>query len=61
MNKSHRRAIQKHRAQKAKFELRRQESGDQSGARLRSGGAPSPAAPRPKSPPRRQAGAEGGE
>ncbi len=48
MNKSHKRAIQKHRAKAAKFELRRKASGDQNSARPKTvAPVAAPARPRP--------------
>jgi hypothetical protein len=61
MNKTRKRAIQKHRAKEAKFELRRQSSGESNAGKLRASAQASPAPNRPRPPARRQPGAEAGE
>jgi hypothetical protein len=58
MNKTRQRAIQKHRAKKAKFELRRAATGEQNGNRQRTTAAPAPAPSKTRSSARRTAGSE---
>ena len=59
MNKTRKRAIQKHRASEAKFDMRRKSEGVNSGGMAKNN-APSQATARPKST-RRQTASESGE
>jgi hypothetical protein len=61
MNKTRRRAIQKHRAKEAKFDERRKDSGEANSSRARTPAAVAPAQSRAKAASRRQASAEAEE
>jgi hypothetical protein len=58
MNKSRKRAIQKHRAKEAKFEIRRKTSGEQADSKAK-GGVGTAAQARQRTAPRRQSGEAG--